>query len=375
MKVTAQARETKKGYSISLVLRYNERQVVATTGLLVERKPSKSDLRTITKNHQAEIRRFLGSYSEPKGEIDTFLEETFKNLAKGKEIGSTDFFHIMDELIRTKKTDGTKSVYYQTQRKLKSFDPKCSFESMDYRWLLRFEEFCSRTMKPNAYSIHFRNIRAVFNYAITVGYTSEYPFRRFRIRQEETSKRSLSLEQVKSLLEHRKCLVEAENKSERENYLVYLERKYIDVFILMILLGGIAPIDLANLKETRNGRVFFRRKKTGKAVDMVLVDSAKEIISRYQGREYLLDIMNRYGNYQTFFQHQARVLSKILGERVSPYAARHTCATFLSDLDVSEATIGLILGHSSHSVTSIYIKPNLKKADEALRRLEKLIFE
>ncbi len=54
-------------------------------------------------------------------------------------------------------------------------------------------------MKTNSISIHLRNIRAVFNYAIDNEETELYPFRKFAIEKEETRKRSLRPEQLATL--------------------------------------------------------------------------------------------------------------------------------------------------------------------------------
>lgn len=42
-------------------------------------------------------------------------------------------------------------------------------------------------------------IRAVFNYAIDEEITTLYPFRKFKIKKEETRKRSLTIEQIRVL--------------------------------------------------------------------------------------------------------------------------------------------------------------------------------
>lgn len=60
------------------------------------------------------------------------------------------------------------------------------------------------TMKVNAYAIHLRNIRAVFNYCINEEYTTLYPFRKFKIKKEATRKRCLSVEQLRILRDY-KC--------------------------------------------------------------------------------------------------------------------------------------------------------------------------
>jgi len=104
------------------------------------------------------------------------------------------FIDYLDEFVSHKKNEGTKTVYTTTRNKLLEYDSKCTFESMNKKWLERFEDWMARTMKVNAYAIHLRNIRAVFNYCIDEEYTTLYPFRKFQIKKEETRKRSLTID-------------------------------------------------------------------------------------------------------------------------------------------------------------------------------------
>ena len=63
-------------------------------------------------------------------------------------------------------------------------------------------------------------------------------------------------------------------------------------------------------------------------------------------------------------------LKKMYGGGISAYWARHTFATLLAELDTPIDTISLALGHSYGSkVTQVYINPDLRKADEAVRSL------
>ena len=54
---------------------------------------------------------------------------------------------------------------------------------------------------------------------------------------------------------------------------------------------------------------------------------------------------------------------------LSGYWARHTWATIAAQLDIPKETIAAALGHSSGSVTDIYIDFDKRKIDEANRRV------
>ncbi len=286
------------------------------------------------------------------------------------------FIDFLDEFVSFKKNEGTKSVYATTRNKLLEYDSRCTFETMDNKWLERFEDWMASTMKVNAYAIHLRNIRAVFNYCIDEEYTTLYPFRKFQIKKEKTRKRKLTVEQLRILRDY-PC----------EDY----QEKYRDMFMLMFYLLGINAADLflAKKKDVVNGRLEYKRNKTGRLYSIRIEPEAQEIIDRYSGNEengYLLNVMDSYSNYKDFL-HRMDIGLKQIGEMerkgqggkkyrnslfpdLSSYWSRHTWATAANYLDISIETISLALGHSYGSPTTIiYIDFELKKVDEANRKV------
>ena len=226
--------------------------------------------------------------------------------------------------------------------------------------------------KVNTRSIHLRNIRSVFNYAIDNEETELYPFRKFTIEKEETRKRSMSVEQL-VLLRDFEC----------EEY----QKEYRDMFMLMIYLIGINGIDLFNVKALVGDRIEYKREKTGKLYSVKIEPEAMEIISRYRGKEYLLSAMETSGgNYRNYMMAMNRGLRKIgnfkrkgrggrkerepLFPEITTYWARHTWATIAAGLDIPKETISEALGHEiGSSVTSIYIDFNRQKVDDANRKV------
>ena len=281
------------------------------------------------------------------------------------------FMSVFRRFISTRPTSGTQSVYTQTYKKICLFDDHAddlSFDDIDLSWLKSFDAFLSQTIKSqNSKSIHFRNIRAVFNAAIDDEITTKYPFRKFKIKSEETRKRSLSLEQLQLLM----------NASLEP----WMER-YRDIFMILFLLCGINIIDLCHLKSIENGRIEYRRAKTHKLYSIKVEPEAEEIIKKYQGKSWLLNILDNYGNSQDFNRRLKRGLDAIVehinatvseGEHlphISSYWARHTWATLASDIDVPIETISAALGHSyGCATTAIYIRFNQKKVDIANRKV------
>lgn len=209
-------------------------------------------------------------------------------------------------------------------------------------------------LQTNTRSIIFRNIRAVFNYAISEGVINYdcYPFRKFKIQNEKTRKRNLTIDQVRKLIALHPDTPE--------------KTKMRDIFMLMMYLIGINTKDLLNVKEIVDGRIEYKRAKTGRLYSIKVEPEAMAIIERYKGKDTLLDIP-----YPTHFNnHFGKTLKKLgVDDKISSYYARHTWATFAAELEIPKETIAAALGHGGNSVTDIYIDFNQNKVDEANRKV------
>lgn len=324
------------------------------------------------------VERFILQLEDEDCELtDSELRRKLAEIISGEERKKEKtFLDYLDEFIALKEKKGTIEVYRMTRAKIEAFDPSCTFKSMDKKWLMRFEEWLKNCgmMKTNAVAIHLRNIRAVFNYAIDEEYTTLYPFRRFTIKKEETRKRNLTIEQLRTLRDY-PC----------EEY----QKKYRDIFLLMFYLIGINAADLflARKKDVVNGRLEYKRAKTGKLYSILIQPEAKAIIDRYAGTgEYLLNVMDDYANYKDFL-HRMNLGLRQIGEMkrsgrggkkerqplfpdISSYWSRHTWATLASKLDTPKDVISEALGHEyGSSTTSIYINFNREKVDQANRKV------
>lgn len=309
-----------------------------------------------------------------KSTTDKALKKLIEDAISSKVENQKTFLYYLDEFVSKKTNQGTKSIYTTTRNKIEEYDSHCTFESMDKSWLENFEAWMAKTMKVNAYAIHLRNIRSVFNYAIDEEYTTLYPFRRFSIKKEETRKRSLTAEQLRLLRDY-PC----------EEYQI----RYRDMFMLMFYLIGVNAADLFNAKHSAlvNGRFEYKRAKTGKLYSIKVEPEAQAIIEKYKGKDYLLNIMDEYVNYKDFL-HRMGIGLKQIGETerkglggkksrnplfpdLSSYWVTHTWATVAAELDVPKEVIAHALGHSwaNSTTTDIYIRFDMKKVDEANRKV------
>ena len=303
---------------------------------------------------------------------DAYLRDKLKEIVKGKMPIDKVFVDYIDEFAKTKLNARTVDIYIQTKNKIQKFDSDCKFEDIDRAWLTKFERWMIDSgMKTNACAVHMRNIRAVFNYCIDEEYTTLYPFRKFKIKKEETRKRSLTVEQLRTLRDY-PC----------EEYQI----RYRDIFMLMFYMIGINAIDLFHAKESDvvDGRLEYKRSKTGKLYSVLIQPEAQAIIDKYRGKNYLLNVLDDYKNYKDFLHRMGDALKDIgpmerkgLGGKkirqplfpdISSYWARHTWATIAASLDIPKEVISAGLGHEiGSSITSIYIDFNMKKVDDANR--------
>lgn len=285
------------------------------------------------------------------------------------------FADAYNEFARGIKKASTAGIYKTTYNKLSAYCDMATLRPEDITpaWLRSLEAWLSATSSVNTISVHMRNIRAVMNYAIDEGKTANYPFRKYRIRQEQTEKRSLTPENLARL---------------RDYPCTRIQRPYRDLFMLIFYLIGINTIDLFHLRpeSLRDGRIHYRREKTGRLYSIRLEPEAEEIINRYRGNAYLIDVLDTYKNYVDFRHRMNENLRKI-GEferkgrggkktvhpafpGLTTYWARHTWATIAASLDIPKETIAAALGHElGNKTTSIYIDFDQRKVDEANRKV------
>lgn len=269
------------------------------------------------------------------------------------------------------KSARTKEIYMATYKRLVNFLGKklksITFEDINKEWLHKFDDFLAMTApSANSRNIHLRNIRAVFNDAIDNEITSNYPFRRFKIKPTPTRKRNLSVDAIRKIFN-------------AEDLLPWQE-KYRDFFKLSFMLIGINVIDLCNLQSIENGRAEYVRAKTHKPYSIKLEPEAMDLIEKYKGKKNLLNYLDNYQNYRSFYMNMCKGLNSIKQylndiddgveiKELTSYWARHSWATIAAALDIPKDTIAAALGHGGNTVTDIYIEFDMRKVDVANRKV------
>ena len=342
----------------------------------VVRHPNRRFLNTYVKQRYLDITNSIFKL-EITGAINRMSPAEIKKYVESSLGAVTDeaytFSEHFERFISTRTKESTKDIYHQTLLKIELFSPgKLAFSDINIIWLKGFEQFLKgQGLSVNSINLHIRNIRAVFNDAINEDKAEQnlYPFRKFKLKSEETRKRSLTIDQLRAI---------------RDWPCEPHEQQYIDIFMLMFYLRGINMIDLAGLTKIDNGRVEFRRAKTGRLYSIKIEPEAEAIINKYRGKNFLLNINERYSNYKNYLHRMNRNLKEFgytrVGKRgkkdkegafpfLSTYYTRHTWATLAAYLEIPKETIAAALGHGKKDVTDIYISFDQKKIDEANRRV------
>lgn len=318
------------------------------------------------------------SVNEVKTIVETNGETAKKNIGH-------NFVKFYQKCIEQKKKTNSKVSLESSLKRMYDYDPllDCkNFEDFDEQYIRNLDAtWEKRGLSVNSRAVYFRNIRAVFNDAIDEKLTTNYPFRKFKIKKEATKKRNLSIEELRMLKDY--------------PIVNEFQKKYRDIFMLCFYMRGINAVDIFKLtkKNIRAGRINYIRSKTGKFYSVKIEPEMQELFDRYKGVDYLLDICDgakTEAEYETkykgFLQRMDKGLKKIgpytrngLGGKkeikpilpeLSQYWCRHTTATLMASMGVSQEFIACSLGHEfGVKTTNIYIEYKEADVDAANRAL------
>ena len=374
-----------KSLKVFFIISYNGKRFQVYTGITSTVKFSGMIFPKSVPNARAKtamLARLFASVEEyiyMNGELPAArMKDEIKAIINGRSASvEKNILYYIDEFIQTKAKDSTKEIFLRTRKRIESFDDHADFDNIDRDWLERFQahELLKGRMSGGI-AIDLRNIRTVFNWAIDNELTTNYPFRRYKIKQEKVAINNISVEQLREI---RDCEVEE------------WQHIYRDLFLLTFYLCGINPVDLLTLKPSNvhNGRIRYKRAKTGHLYDIPVPPEAMEIIRRYRGKEWLLCPLDAYSNYRDFCHHWNDALKKIghkeivpdkvgrlrkvvwhpIAEGMTVYTARYTFASIGAELEIPRETIALCLGHSWADVTDHYIAYGTKRIDDAVRKI------
>ncbi|MAU26042.1 MAG: transposase [Muricauda sp.] len=237
------------------------------------------------------------------------------------------------------------------------------FNELNYDFIKKFERY--HLAKGNGYnslSTYLRAIKAIYNKGIKAGLIEReaYPFNHYSIKQVPTEKRALSIEDIRKIMDL---------KLPKDMVLF----RYRNYFICSFLLYGMNFTDMAYIKVANitNGRIKFRRKKTGKLYDIKITGQLSEILKIYlKGKskeDYIFPVIKRESpalqEREISWERQRynrglKIIGEMCGieQKLTTYVSRHSFATQAMLNDIPLLAISAMLGHSKLNTTQIYLK-------------------
>ena len=281
----------------------------------------------------------------------TQLKDAILTSISGED-SSVSVRDIFEKFLSNKTKSNTIKTFKTTMRHMNDFDSSIldkRIEEIDYDWLNDFAGWLNRA--TNTTNLYLSKIRAIFNYAIDCEYTTAYPFRRIKLKKERTRKRNLSAQRLREII--------------FGTSYTSTQQIYIDFFALQFLLIGINIVDLMNNVNIHDGRIEYVRAKTGKLYSIKIEPEMQPYIDKFLSENAVVNLQARTVRGMTIAIN--RNLHRIAG--ITSYWSRHTWATIAQKIDIPKDVVAAALGHGGYSVTDIYIEFDMKKVDEANRKV------
>jgi len=238
------------------------------------------------------------------------------------------------------------------------------FKELTYEFLQQVENNMIKAgLMVNSISVYFRTIRAIYNKAIKEKVVDKalYPFDDYKIKTEQTIKRSITRQEVAQIANMNLDPTTPEHHA--RNY-----------FMLSFNMIGISFADMATIRpeDITSGRLIFKRKKTHRIYNIKLTDKAIELLALYQqeGRTYILPVIPEHAvdnprEERKYIQYANKTCNKYLDrigkelkiqQKITSYFSRHSWASVCKKMGYSKDLISEALGHTSgNRVTEIYL--------------------
>ena len=370
-------------YSVVVRITYNRNSTTLTTGIRIEKKywdrvmgkvlnshPNQIGLNTNISEFFLKVQKLVLSLESEGAFSIEELKERLREKSIKPHVKAAICFNdyatqLINELLSINKS-GNAIIYQTASNRLIKFanNKKLKFTDINYNLLDEFKHsLIKEGIRLNSVSNYLRTIRAIYNKAIKAKLVdrSHYPFVEITIKSERTSKRSISINDLKLIY----------NLSLKPGSREWHARNY---FFLSFSLIGISFTDLAYLTPSNisKGRLTYRRRKTHKEYNIRVSALAKDILNYYQGSsaKYLLPILSAsvvedsLDAKKKIFQW-IKTTNKWIGklgekcnieENLTTYVARHTWATTAKRLGYSNELIAEAMGHEyGNKITNIYL--------------------
>ncbi|MES2284680.1 MAG: site-specific integrase [Bacteroidota bacterium] len=284
------------------------------------------------------------------------------------EVEEVTTFHVFAtqeiQNLRDQERFGNASVYETSvNRFVKYTGTSISFKEINYNVISGFElTLLKEGICRNTIAIYMREIRALLNLSIKKGLMdrADYPFYNYKIKTEKTISRAITIAELRKIHEH----------PLKENTLSWHSR---NIFFLIFNLIGISFIDLVMLEQDsiQNGRIIYKRRKTGKLYSIKLTTEAERIINIYKNpnSKYLISYFQFDNVPVSKVREQAGLRIKTLNTQLkkigktlklpiplTSYVSRYTWGNVAKSLGFPKDLIAESYGHQyGNRITGIYL--------------------
>ena len=231
-------------------------------------------------SHKSKLRSVL--LEQPDIDVQA-LKECLINSVKQHQTINSFWKEEIKRMTNSNRHGGVK-VYMQVKSALENvIDFNIPFHDLTYQKILEIEEaLFLRGMSRNGVNVYLRTLRAVCNKAINydlVGY-EWYPFRKYKFRKDKTTPRVLSLDEVRAYF--------SLNLSPTH---IYYKSWLVGKLIFMLRGINVKDLLLLSSDNIKNGRIIYKRAKTGKIYSIKLTDEVKEVLEQFEPNSTLLGLI------------------------------------------------------------------------------------
>ena len=272
-------------------------------------------------------------------------------------------FNFMEAIIIKLKQNGkarTSETYTSALNSFKKFrkGKDILLDCINSEIIKEYEVWLKQSgLVPNSISFYARILRAVYNRAVDSEIIeNRNPFRKVYTGVDKTIKRALPLSIIKAIAGLDLSMTSALDFAR-------------DMFLMSFYLRGMSFIDMAYLKKSdlQNGRVTYRRRKTGRQLIIGWEPEMQKILDKYPENktDYLLPIITNpmtderktYRNKCYNINRNLKKIATMIGVSIplTLYVARHSWASAAKSKGIPISVISEGMGHNSEVTTQIYL--------------------